>query len=69
MNTATAPLTRPARIRREVHGLLTLALPIIIGQLATTAMSFVDAVMAGRVSPQDLAAVGLATRSGFPCTC
>jgi len=59
VNTATAPLTRPARISREVRGLLTLAVPIMIGQLATTAMSFVDAVMAGRVSPQDLAAVGL----------
>ncbi|MDF2797180.1 MAG: family efflux transporter, partial [Pseudomonas orientalis] len=66
MNTATAPLTRPARIRREVRGLLTLAVPIIIGQLATTAMSFVDAVMAGRVSPKDLAAVGLGNSIWIP---
>ncbi|AZF20314.1 MATE family efflux transporter [Pseudomonas sp. R3-52-08] len=66
MNTATAPLTRPARISREVRDLLTLALPIIIGQLATTAMSFVDAVMAGRVSPQDLAAVGLGNSIWIP---
>ncbi|AZF15006.1 MATE family efflux transporter [Pseudomonas sp. R3-18-08] len=66
MNTATATLTRPARISREVRDLLTLALPIIIGQLATTAMSFVDAVMAGRVSPQDLAAVGLGNSIWIP---
>ena len=66
MNTATAALTRPARISREVRDLLTLALPIMIGQLATTAMSFVDAVMAGRVSPQDLAAVGLGNSIWIP---
>ena len=66
MNTATATLSRPARISREVRGLLTLALPIMIGQLATTAMSFVDAVMAGRVSPQDLAAVGLGNSIWIP---
>ena len=29
-----------------IASLLTLALPIMIGQLATTAMGFVDAVMA-----------------------
>lgn len=49
VNTATTTLSRPARVRREVHSLLALALPIMIGQLATTAMGFVDAVMAGRV--------------------
>ncbi len=66
VNTATAALTRPARVSREVRDLLTLALPIMIGQLATTAMSFVDAVMAGRVSPQDLAAVGLGNSIWIP---
>jgi len=62
----TAPLTRPARINREVRSLLTLALPIMIGQLATTAMGFVDAVMAGRVSPMDLAAVALGNSIWIP---
>jgi len=33
---------------------------MMIAQLASTAMGFVDTVMAGRVSPQDLAAVALA---------
>jgi MATE family multidrug resistance protein len=66
VNTAATALTRPARISREVRDLLTLALPIMIGQLATTAMSFVDAVMAGRVSPQDLAAVGLGNSIWIP---
>ncbi|MCF4989902.1 MATE family efflux transporter, partial [Pseudomonas gessardii] len=66
MNTATLPLSRPARVRREVHSLLALALPIMIGQLATTAMGFVDAVMAGRVSARDLAAVALGNSIWIP---
>ncbi len=38
----------------------------MIAQLATTAMGFVDAVMAGRVSPKDLAAVGLGNSIWIP---
>src|SRR5471032_1942745 len=66
VNTATTSLSRPARVSREVRSLLTLALPIMIGQLATTAMGFVDAVMAGRVSPRDLAAVALGNSIWIP---
>ena len=66
VNTATTTLSRPARVRREVHSLLALALPIMIGQLATTAMGFVDAVMAGRVSARDLAAVALGNSIWIP---
>ena len=50
---------RLQRIRTELRALLALAIPIIIAQLAHTAMGFVDTVMAGRVSPRDLAAVAL----------
>ena len=63
---ATTTLSRPARIRAEVRGLLHLATPIIVAQLATTAMGFVDAVMAGRVSPEDLAAVALGNSIWIP---
>lgn len=59
-------LSRPARIRLELTNLLALALPIIIAQLATTAMGFVDAVMAGRVGPKDLAAVALGNSIWVP---
>ncbi|MGA5722026.1 MATE family efflux transporter [Pseudomonas sp. 14A] len=59
-------LNRPARIRLELKNLLALALPIIIAQLATTAMGFVDAVMAGRVGPKDLAAVALGNSIWVP---
>lgn len=64
--TQTPALSRPTRIRTELRGLLMLATPIIIAQLATTAMGFVDAVMAGRVSPRDLAAVALGNSIWIP---
>ncbi|PXB92628.1 MATE family efflux transporter, partial [Pseudomonas aeruginosa] len=48
MNSPALPLSRGLRIRAELKELLTLAAPIMIAQLATTAMGFVDAVMAGR---------------------
>ncbi|MNO29824.1 Multidrug resistance protein NorM [compost metagenome] len=65
-NTPETTLTRPARIHAELRSLLTLATPIIIAQLATTAMGFVDAVMAGRVGPRDLAAVALGNSIWVP---
>ncbi|MGP3791035.1 MATE family efflux transporter [Pseudomonas sp. B392_1p] len=58
--------SRSTRVRREVRALLTLATPIIIAQLSTTAMGFVDTVMAGRVSPHDLAAVALGNSIWMP---
>ena len=63
---AATPLTRPARVRLELKNLFALALPIMIAQLATTAMGFVDAVMAGRVGPRDLAAVALGNSIWVP---
>ncbi|HZX18901.1 MAG TPA: MATE family efflux transporter [Pseudomonas sp.] len=58
--------TRLHRASTELYGLLKLATPIIIAQLANTAMGFVDTVMAGRVSPQDLAAVALGNSIWVP---
>jgi MATE family multidrug resistance protein len=62
----TLTLTRAARLRTELRGLLILAAPIMIAQLANTAMGFVDTVMAGRVSPRDLAAVALGNSLWVP---
>ena len=59
----------PSRLQRsldEVKALLALAGPIIVAQLANTAMGFVDALMAGRVSPRDLAAVALGNSIWIP---
>lgn len=58
--------TRLQRVSTEFYSLLKLATPIIIAQLANTAMGFVDTVMAGRVSPQDLAAVALGNSIWVP---
>lgn len=58
--------TRRQRIRHELTALLALAAPIIIAQLSHSAMGFVDAVMAGRVGPLDLAAVALGNSVWVP---
>ena len=50
----------------EIRALLWLAAPIIIAQLSHTAIGFVDTVMAGRVSPSDLAAVALGNSIWVP---
>ena len=45
---------------------MTLSTPIILTQLATQAMGFVDTTMAGQVSPADLAAIALGTSLWIP---
>jgi MATE family multidrug resistance protein len=55
----THPPTRLARLRREMRASAVLAAPVVLGQLATMAMSIVDTVLAGRHGPVTLAAVGI----------
>ncbi len=50
----------PGEIGNEVRRLLHLALPVVLAQLATMTMGFVDTVMVGRVSVEALAAVAIA---------
>ena len=57
---------RLRRVRSELRALFAIALPMMIGQLANTAMGFVDTMMAGRVSPEDLAAVALGNSIWMP---
>lgn len=66
MSAIARPVSRRRRIASELKELLSLAAPIMIAQLATTAMGFVDAVMAGRVGPRDLAAVALGNSIWIP---
>jgi len=56
-----APPSDPlaARVRREVAVFVRLAAPIVGGQVAITGLTFVDTVMAGRLSAIDLAAVAV----------
>lgn len=56
---------REAR-RREWRALLALLLPILGGQVAQTANGFVDTLMAGQVSPLDLAAVAVGASIWVP---
>lgn len=55
-----------SRLLPEWRSLATLAVPIFIGQLATTAIGFVDTMMSGRVSSIDLAAVALGNSIWVP---
>lgn len=55
-----------SRFSYESRILLKLSVPIMITQLATQAMGFADTVMAGRVSPVDLAAIALGTSLWLP---
>lgn len=56
----------PKELSKELRSLIFLALPIMAGQLAQTANGFVDTVMAGRVSPADLAAVAVGSSLWVP---
>lgn len=50
----------------EIRHLVRLALPILLAQVAQTAMTFVDTLMAGQVSAVDLAAVSIASSFWLP---
>lgn len=50
----------------EARQLLGLAIPVILAQVAQTAMGFVDTVMAGAVSATDMAAVAIGTSIWLP---
>lgn len=52
-------------IVHEISVLVRLAAPLLLAQLAQTAMGFVDTVMAGRYSAVDLAAVGVGSAIFF----
>ncbi|PSW16973.1 MATE family efflux transporter [Photobacterium sanctipauli] len=58
--------SRLSRFRSESGALLNLSIPIILTQLATQAMGFVDTTMAGQVSPADLAAIAIGTSLWLP---
>ncbi|MCX8960123.1 MATE family efflux transporter [Erwinia psidii] len=50
----------------EARQLLMLATPVILAQIAQTAMGFVDTIMAGAVSATDMAAVAVGTSIWLP---
>lgn len=61
--------TNPSLLSRftcESGALMHLSIPIILTQIATQAMGFVDTTMAGQVSPADLAAIALGASLWIP---
>ena len=62
----TLMLNKLRPFTRESGALMQLSIPIILTQIATQAMGFVDTTMAGQVSPADLAAIALGTSLWIP---
>ena len=52
--------------KQELKGLIKLSWPILIAQVAMTTMGFIDTVMAGNVSANDMAAVAVASSFWIP---
>lgn len=58
--------SQPSPALTELKILIRLALPILVAQFAQTANGFVDTVMAGQLSPRDLAAVAVGSSIWVP---
>lgn len=59
-----APVTHGSatpRFRRELGALLLLAIPVVLSELGWVAMSIVDTIMVGRLSPAAIGAVGVSS--------
>jgi MATE family multidrug resistance protein len=52
---------------QEISKIVKLGIPLFIAQFAQTAMGFVDTIMAGGVSANDMAAVSIAASIWLPC--
>lgn len=61
-----APQHSTAQIKTELLTLFHLTLPILLTQVAQAGYGLIDTIMAGRVSPADLAAVAVGTGLWFP---
>lgn len=55
-----------ADIKNEIKPLFALMLPIMITQFAQTGLGLIDTIMAGRLSPNDLASIGVAVGLWLP---
>ncbi len=50
-----------SRLSVELRALLTLAIPVVLSELGWMAMTIVDTIMVGRLSPEAIGAVGLSS--------
>lgn len=53
-------------LRQEIKPLLALVIPILITQFSQSGLGLIDTIMAGRLSPQDLAAIAVAVGLWLP---
>ena len=61
------PMSKPlSSWQQELKALITLMAPILVTQLAQAGYGFIDTVMAGQVSPLDLAAVAIGSSVWLP---
>ena len=62
LSRASATQMPPAtRFRSELRALLLLAIPVVLSELGWMAMSIVDTIMVGRLSPAAIGAVGISS--------
>ena len=62
LSRASATQVPPAtRFRSELRALLLLAIPVVLSELGWMAMSIVDTIMVGRLSPAAIGAVGISS--------
>ncbi|HEV2272924.1 MAG TPA: MATE family efflux transporter [Acidobacteriaceae bacterium] len=57
----SASALQPVRWAEEMRGLLRLAIPVVLSELGWMAMSIVDTIMVGRLSPEAIGAVGISS--------
>src|SRR6201996_3441430 len=61
---SSVPVTQPVpagRFRSELRALLRLAIPVVLSELGWMAMTIVDIIMVGRLSPAAIGAVGVSS--------
>ena len=56
----------PSRVNREIRESFTLAGPLILAQLASVSLGFIDTLMVGRLGQKQLAAAALGSATFFP---
>jgi multidrug resistance protein, MATE family len=55
----------PPQLRKELHALLALAIPVILSELGWITMGIVDTIMVGRLGPEAIGAVGISSAAYY----
>lgn len=65
MRDAGNPSREFGTLRAELAGLLALAIPVVLSEIGWIAMGLVDTIMVGRLGPQAIGAVGVASAAYY----